>query len=145
MTTSNTYLPRELPAPLPSGDGLDRPYWEAAKRNELVVQRCNDCGNYQWGPEWNCYKCLSFNIGWVNVSGRGKVYSWERVWHPVHPALVNACPYLVVLVELPDAGNVRMIGNLLGDPMQQVSIGAEVEARFEDHGEFKLVQWEQVS
>jgi len=36
-------------------------------------------------------------------------------------------PYVVVLVELPDAGNVRMLGNLLGDPQQAVKIGAEVQ------------------
>ena len=36
--------------------------------------------------------------------------------NPVHPALKDAGPYIAVLVELPDADNVRMIGNLLGDP-----------------------------
>ncbi len=36
-----------------------------------------------------------------------------------------------------------MVGNLLGDPMQDVPFDAEVEAVFEDHPEqkFKLVQW----
>jgi uncharacterized OB-fold protein len=50
-----------------------------------------------------------------------------------------------VLVELPDAGNVRMVGNLLGDPQQDVRIGADVEAVFEPHDDanppFTLVQW----
>jgi uncharacterized OB-fold protein len=87
-------------------------------------------------------------VGFERVSGRGRIYSWERVWHPVHPALVNGVPYVVVLVELPDAGNVRMIGNLLGDPKQPVAIGCEVEAVFEDHPDGKppytLVQWRRV-
>jgi uncharacterized OB-fold protein len=43
------------------------------------------------------------------------------------------------------ADNVRMIGNLLGDPHQDVSIGAPVEAVFEAHDEakppFTLVHW----
>ena len=54
-------------------------------------------------------------------------------------------PYIVLLVELPEAGNVRMIGNLVGDPMQSVEIGALVEAVFEPHDDaappFTLVQW----
>jgi uncharacterized OB-fold protein len=78
------------------------------------------------------------------VSGKGRIYSWERSWYPVHPALKNGVPYMVVLVELPDAGNVRMVGNLLGDPEQDVEIGAEVEAVFEDHAgdePYTLVQW----
>ncbi len=89
-----------------------------------------------------------FDVGWHRVSGRGRIYSWERSWYPVHPALQTSVPYIVVLVELPDADNVRMVGNLLGDPEQRVEIGAEVEAVFEDHdssGEpFTLVQWRTV-
>ena len=145
-TESQTYLPSGLPAPMPADDGLDTEFWAAVKRHELVVQRCNACQTFQWGPEWVCHHCHSFDIGWAQVSGRGRIYSWERPWHPVHPALVGQGPYLVVLVELPDADNVRMVGNLLGDPMQEVTIGSEVQAVFEDHPDkdATLVQWEVV-
>lgn len=146
--TTETYLPNGLPAPVPENDGLDTPFWEAAARHELVVQRCNSCQNFQWGPEWICHKCHSFDIGWTPIEGRGVLYSYERIWHPVHPALGSACPYLVILVELPGAGSIRMLGNLLGDPEQEVVIGSEVEAVFEDHedGKFQytLVQWRTV-
>jgi uncharacterized OB-fold protein len=142
-TVTEAYLPTGLPQPMAAVDGLDKEYWEATGRGELKVQRCNACKGFQWGPEWLCYQCHSFDLGWHQVSGKGRVYSWERIWHPVHPALRERCPYLVVLVELPDAGNVRMVGNLLGDPMQEVPIGAEVEAVFEKHEAdgFTLVQW----
>jgi uncharacterized OB-fold protein len=67
------------------------------------------------------------------------------VWHPTHPALKEQGPYLVILVELRHAGNVRMIGNLLGDPLQAVQIGSAVTADFEDHERedhsHTLVQW----
>jgi uncharacterized protein len=47
------------------------------------------------------------------------------------------------VVELPDAGNVRMVGNLLGDPMREVNFDAPVDAVFEDHPEgFTLIQWQ---
>ena len=144
MTTgTSTYLPAGLPIPAAAVDGLDREFWEATARHELVVQRCNGCQGFQFGPEWICHTCHSFDLGWVRVSGKGRIYSWERVWHPVHPALASACPYMVVLVELPDADNVRMVGNLLGDPMQEVVIGSEVEAVFEDQPSenVTLVQW----
>ena len=138
------YLPPGLPAPVPEPDGLDAPYWEGVKSGELRVQRCNACRAWQWGPEWICHSCLSFDIGWEAVSPRGRIYSWERAWHPVHPALKGHGPYIVVLVELPHAGDVRMIGNLLGDPQQDVGIGAEVEAVFEPHdaaAPYALVHW----
>jgi uncharacterized OB-fold protein len=92
-----------------------------------------------------CHRCRSFDLEWVEVEGRGVIYSWERVWHPVHPAVAEACPYVVVLVELPHADGIRMVGNLLGDPHEAVVIGAEVEAVFEDHTTadppYTLVQW----
>ncbi len=145
MTTEATtsYLPSGMPLPEPSSDGLDTEFWEATRRHELVVQRCNACQTFQFGPEWLCHACRSFDMGWHRVSGQGRIYSWERVWYPVHPALQSKLPYLVVLVELPDAGNVRMVGNLLGDPEQPVEIGALVEAVFEDHPleQVTLVQW----
>ena len=96
-------------------------------------------------PEWICHACRSFEVGWEHVDGRGRIYSWERVWHPVHPALRDTGPYVVVLVELPQAGGVRMIGNLVGDPHQEVVIGAPVTAVFEQHAAvvppYALVHW----
>ena len=75
-------------------------------------------------------------------------YSYERVWHPVHPALQAQGPYIVALVELPHADNVRLIGNLLGDAKATVNIGSTVRAVFEHHAQaatpFTLVQWQRV-
>ena len=145
MATAPYYLPIGMPAPVPEPDGLDKPYWEGTRRGELMAQRCNRCHAWQWGPEWICHACLATELGWARVDGRGVIYSWERAWHPVHPALRGRGPYIVVLVELPHAGGIRMIGNLLGDPQQEVAIGAAVEAVLEPHDEaappFTLVQW----
>ncbi|WP_083745387.1 Zn-ribbon domain-containing OB-fold protein [Variovorax sp. KK3] len=143
--STQTYLPPGLPIPVPEGDGLSKPYWTGLRENRLQVQRCGGCGTWQFGPEWLCHRCHRFDPEWVEVAPRGRIYSWERVWHPVHACLKGHGPYLVVLVELPAAGGVRMLGNLLGDPMQDVAIGAEVEGVFEHHAEaeppFTLMQW----
>ena len=121
---SKTYLPAGMPVPEPTRDGLDREFWEAAKRHELVVQKCNSCGTFQFPAEWICHKCHTLDLKWHRISGRGRIYSWERVWHPAHPALKSACPYIVVVVELPDAANIRMVGNLLADPKIEVPFDA---------------------
>ena len=140
-----TYLPHGMPAPTPERDGLSTPYWEGTQRGALMVQRCRACQTWVWGPEWICHQCHSFDLDWTKVEGKGRIYSWERVWHPVHPALKDHGPCIVVLVELPGADNIRMIGNLLGDPKQEVPIGGEVEAVFEPHDDgdnpYTLVQW----
>ena len=139
------YLPPGLPIPVPERNGLSRPYWEGLRDGVLKVQRNPRTGAFQWPPQWIAYDDQGFDLDWVEVAPRGVIYSWTRVWHPVHPALKDACPYIVVVVELPQAGAVRMLGNLLGDPRQDVPIGAAVEAVFEHHEDaeppYTLAQW----
>jgi uncharacterized protein len=141
----NYYLPAGLPAPATEADPLFAPYWNGAREEKLNVQRNPATGAYQWPAQWISHDTQSFDLEWVEVAPKGVIYSWTRIWHPVHPALKDAGPYIVVIVELPHAGGIRMLGNLLGDPMQDVQIGAKVEAAFEHHNDaqppFTLVQW----
>ncbi|MBR0800363.1 OB-fold domain-containing protein [Bradyrhizobium jicamae] len=144
-TTRSSYLPAGLPIPVTEADGLSAPYWGGLRENRLLVQRCAHCGTWQFGPEWLCHRCHAFDPAWTEVEPHGRIFSWERAWHPSHAALKQHGPYVAVLVELPHAGNIRMVGNLLGDPMQAVAIGAEVEGVFEHHPTanpaFSLLQW----
>lgn len=140
-----SYLSPGLPAPVAAPDGLDEPFWSGLREEQLMLQRCGDCSGWQWGPEWCCHRCGSFEMNWEQAETRGVIYSHQRVWHPVHPALAEHGPYVVVLVELPSADEVRIVGNLLGDPRQPLEIGASVEAEFEHHADadppFTLLQW----
>jgi uncharacterized OB-fold protein len=142
---SGPYLDPGLPAPAPSPDGLDAPFWAALAEERLVAQKCTACGHWQWGPEWICHRCLADTLSFEPLDVPARIYSFERVWHPVHPALKDQGPYLVVLVEFPAADGIRMVGNLLGDPEQPVEIGAAVEPVFEHHPDadppFTLLQW----
>ena len=148
IEAGSTYFPQPVAFPATSNDDLDKPFIEGTQRGELWVQYCAACSTHQWGPEWLCHRCLAGDLEWRQVEGRGRIFSWERVWHPVHPALAEAVPYVVVVVELPDADEIRMVGNLLGDPEEEVVIGDEVEAVFEHHANadppFTLVQWSRV-
>jgi uncharacterized protein len=142
-----SYLPPGLPAPL-DATGVAAPYWSGLREGVLRVQRCAVCTTWQFGGEWLCNRCHAFDPAWVDVPAQGRIYSWERVWHPVHPALQGFGPYLAVVVELPHAAGLRLLGNLLGDPMQDVKIGAEVEGVFEHHAAigpdqpaYSLLQW----
>ena len=137
---SDYYLNEGLAQPIPTD--LDKPFLEGLDNDQLWLQLCNDCSGWQWGPEWICHHCHSENVSFERVEAEGKIYSFERVWHPVHPALVEQGPYIVVLVEIPHAGNVRLVGNLVGDPEQDVVIGSKVTAVFEHHADFTLLQWQ---
>ena len=142
---SDSYLPAGLPQPAPAADGLDAPFRAGLRDERILLQRCRSCGRWQWGPEWICHHCHSDRLTFEAVAGEGIIYSYERIWHPVHPALKDHGPYVVVLVALPQADDVRLVGNLLGDAEQPVVIGAAVNAVFEHHNDveapFTLLQW----
>ena len=141
----SSYLRPGLPAPVAQPDGLDKPFWDGLAEDKLLLQRCNACNGWQWGPEWVCHRCHSFDLRFEETPAEGVIYSHERVWHPVHPALAEQGPYVIVLVELPGADGVRIVGNLVGDPMQPLVIGAPVTAVFEHHDDadpkHTLLQW----
>jgi uncharacterized protein len=144
-STTESYLPPGLPIPVPEADGLSAPFWNGLRENRVMLQHCGACGRFQFGPEWICHHCHAFDPAWEEVAPRARIYSWERVWHPVHACLNGHGPYLVVVVELDAAPGVRMLGNLLGDPLAEVRIGAEVEGVFEHHPDARpahtLLQW----
>lgn len=138
-------LPEVLPRPVPSPDGLDVAFWEGLQRHELVVQHCGSCKKFQHAPEFICFRCLSTDLEWKSIEPIGRIYSWQRVWHPIPAELAPACPYVAVLIEIPHADNIRLVGNLLGDQTAPCEIGTEVRGVFEDHDGFTLLQWERIS
>ena len=128
------------PVPLP--DDATSPYWEAARRHELVVQRCGECGARRFPPRPLCPHCRSFGSEWEPVSGRGTVYSFVVCHAPVLPAFESRLPLVIVLVELACDPGLRIVGNLLECAPADVAIGLPVQVVFEDvDPETTLPQW----
>jgi uncharacterized OB-fold protein len=141
-TGSSPYLSGVLSLPQARPDGLDRPFFDAAREHRLVVQRCNACGSTQFPPEVVCTACQSHDVGWHEVAPVGTLTSFARVWHPVVPALIDNVPYLVGVVEV--APGARLVGNIVGDPRRDDLVyDMRVDAVFEDHDDagVTLIQW----
>jgi len=116
--------------PLPYISEVSRPYWDAAKRHGLVIQRCQGCGHYHYPAGDTCPRCLSDRLVWVKVSGWGTIYSWI-VFHQVyHQAFASEVPYVVVVVELEEG--VRLVTNLVDCKTEDIEIGMPVEVVFDD-------------
>ena len=111
----------------------------ATRRHQLVCSAV-ECRIWQWTE----HICHTPSLS-SSMKGRTARRLLVEGLAPGAPGAERRRPYLTVLVELPQAGGVRMVGNLLGDPLQAVVIGADVEAVFEDHDDadppFTLVQW----
>lgn len=126
--------------PLPHPTEVTRPFWDAAKRHELQVQRCAACGTYVFYPREACAACLSTDLDWVRVSGRGTLYSYTIAEAPTHPGFVDEAPYVIAIVEL--AEGPRITTNIVGCPPGDVTIGMPVTAAFEDvNDEIALVKF----
>ena len=94
-------MPKEQqPKPLPAVDDLTRPFWEAAARHQLVVQRCQDCKYFNHPPLLVCDSCQSQRLTFVPVSGRGRIYTFTVMHQPTIAGFEQDIPYLNLLIEL---------------------------------------------
>ena len=113
--------------PLPTISGETRLYWEACRRGELFIQKCDKCGVYQFPPRGICVACFTTDIAWVKSSGKGTVYSFTVSYQNRTPGFREG-PYVLSQVEL-DEG-VRMFTNIVECDPKDVKIGMPVEVTF---------------
>jgi uncharacterized OB-fold protein len=117
--------------PLPRINKLNAPFWEGTRQHELRLQRCNVCGRHWFPPAYRCPSCLSTDYAWVRASGRGRIWSWIRMWQRYFPAFEAELPYNVAYVELEEGP--RLMTNIVGlAPDVELACDAPVEVVFED-------------
>ena len=125
MTNATTYN-----KPLPKPSRLSRPYWEAAKRHELVIQNCKDCSRKWMPPSNRCPSCLGMNVEWVKASGKGKVWSWVVFHQPYFAGFRDELPYNVAYVELEEGP--RLLTSIVGGDLSKFVCDMPVEVVFDD-------------
>ena len=116
----DTLSARALPAP----DNAALHYWQSAADGKLVLQRCVDCGEFQFYPRALCAACGG-ETEWVDASGRGTLYTFTTIRQNRSEAFVHLSPYAVGIVEL-DEG-VRMMSNIVGCELDQIEVGMALE------------------
>jgi uncharacterized OB-fold protein len=116
--------------PLPLINEETRPYWDYCKQHELRMQKCLACGYIRFPLSPICPKCHSMQAEWTELSGRGTIYSFTVYRVAFHPAFKDDIPYVLAIVQL-DEGPC-MESNIIGCPVEEVSIGMKVEVSFDD-------------
>ena len=114
--------------PLPTVSGETKPFWDACRRGQLLIQKCDRCDEFQFYPRGICANCWSEDIRWVTASGKGTVWTFTVTYQNRTPGFAEDVPYVLALVEL-DEG-VRMFTNIIECPPRDVSIGMPVEVTF---------------
>lgn len=114
---------------LPLVTESDRPFWEAARRHELVAYRCLNCGAY-YPQVTECVACSSPKMAWVKVSGPAEVFTFCVFHQLYHPAWKGDIPYNVTFVKL--AEGPLLMTNIVGCRNEDIRIGMPVEVVFDD-------------
>jgi hypothetical protein len=113
-------------------DRWTEPFWRAAREHRLVAPRCRQCGAFRMPPTPFCWKCRTQDVDWVELSGRGSVFTFNVTRQALLPFLREAVPYVVAVVELEGAPGVRLIGNVIDVDPAQVKIGMPVRVAWDD-------------
>lgn len=115
--------------PLPTIDNWNRGFWAAAREEKLAAPHCQDCGKIFFPPGACCPHCLSQNLGWKALSGRGTVESWTVFHQLYYKGFADELPYNVAVVRL-DEG-ISLMSNIVGVARDGLSSGMKVQVCFE--------------
>lgn len=116
--------------PIPTIDEENKPFWAAAKKHELSMQKCLKCGQFYFPISAMCPHCQNWGFEWVKLSGKGEVYSFIVVRRATNPAFAKDIPYVIAIILTKEG--TRMISHVVGCKPEDVRIGMPVEVVFED-------------
>jgi len=121
--------------PVPRATPETQPFWEGTAAGELRLQRCASCDAHYFPPRPFCPTCLSDDVTWERVSGRGRLHSYV-INH--RPAPGFEAPYAIAVVEL--AEGPRMMSNIVGveNTPENLVLDMALEVDFEPRGEMAL-------
>lgn len=106
-------------------------FWAALRSRRIVLQRCESCDHLRFPPMPACPFCGAVRLTEVEVSGRGRVYSYVRVHRALTAAMRTEAPYVIAVVQL-DEGP-RIVGRI-EEGGAAIDVDAQVIPRFVEHG-----------
>ena len=98
-TEGGSIEPRYL-KPLPEPTDVSRPFWDAAKRHQLMIQRSKQTGKYVFYPRAVSPFAPGDALEWVQVSGRASVYSYTVARRATAPQWSGDEPYVIAICLL---------------------------------------------
>jgi uncharacterized OB-fold protein len=123
-----------------AADASSAPFFEAARRGELMLLRCARCAAWSWPgvlnsptPRPACSECLSFDVHWEQSAGRGRLYTYTVFHAAPADGWPDHVPYAVALVEL--AEGPRLFSNIVDCPIDELAIDMRLEVTFRAVGQ----------
>ena len=96
------------------------------EQGKLMGTKCKTCGKVFFPPRADCYSCLSSNMEWFEVKGKGKLLSFTKLsYAPV--GFEGELPYTLGLW---DFGDYKVFGWVSKEvPEEELQVGMEMVPR----------------
>lgn len=136
--------PPPPPKPVPIVNTWAQPFWDAARNERLIIQRCRSCERHVFYPRIACPYCASEALDWVEASGKGTIYSFTVVESNAPSSFRADMPYVVAVIRLEEG--VQMLSNVVGCDPYDVRCEQPVEVTFEKlNDDFTLPKFRPIS
>ncbi len=112
---------------LPVVTEFEEPFWNSLQEGKLLVQTCRACGHKQFPPAPVCTECLSYNVAWVEASGKASL--WSKVeFNKAYLKPYSDVPYAVGIARLEEG--LLIEGRLSRENYRDIPIDSEIKITF---------------
>jgi uncharacterized OB-fold protein len=114
-----------------------QPFWDGCASGELRLQHCEPCASFYFPPRPFCPRCLSDQVEWRTLSGRGRLHTY-LINHRPAPGFEEDAPYAIAVVELEEGP--RMMSNIVGieNTPENLVLDMPLQVSFEKRGSVML-------
>ncbi len=96
------------------------------EQGKVMGTKCKNCGKKFFPPRADCCECLSSDMEWFEVDGKGKLVTFSKLQYG--PAgFESQLPYIIALL---DFGDYKVFGWIDKEiPEEELKIGMEMEVK----------------
>jgi uncharacterized OB-fold protein len=117
-----------LQRPIPVPTDLTKPFWDAAKEQKLVIQKCSACGKLAYPPRQRCNQCNSAApLEWTEVEGKGHIDVHLIIRDSRIRGFRSAQPINFAIIRLDEDPGINFLSNLPGTPPGEFEDGMPVQ------------------
>ena len=85
-------------------------YYDGLRHGVLKARKCRSCGGYTFPPTTCCEHCGSWDLDWVELSGKGTLlFATHNIAPACHPRFESIAPYVYGHLRLEEGITVQAI------------------------------------
>ena len=107
-------------------------FFDNVKDNKLTGTRCVKCKTIYCPPRADCHKCMTSEVEWIELSGRGKLVAFTVI-HVGPEKYEKYVPYVVAMIELEEGP--KLMAAMRDVKQEDLKIGMPVKAVYFENPE----------